>query len=262
MQTILDTISDYAKQRVIKDKEKVSEQKLISMCDSLDCTAENIFKMSLMKKDISFICEVKKASPSKGIIAENFDYIKIAQDYEKAGADCISCLTEPKWFMGSDKIFTDIRKSVSLPMLRKDFVVDKYQIYQAKTMGADAVLLICSVLGREKIEEYLSVCKSLGLVAVVEAHDETEISDAVLAGAEIIGVNNRNLKNFTVDISNSQKLRSLVPEDIIFIAESGIKTADDIKRLKENRVDAVLIGETLMRAENKKSMLDTLKGIK
>lgn len=259
MSTILDTIAAYAKVRVEQDKEALPLEQLKEMV-KVPFPEDNLFYRNIKKPGIRFICEIKKASPSKGIIAEEFPYVEIAKEYEAAGADCISCLTEPKWFLGSDQIFTEIRKSVKTPMIRKDFVVDEYQIYQAKVMGSNAILLICAILDKDTIAKYLNICHSLGMVAIVETHDDKEIREAVEAGAKIIGVNNRNLKDFTVDIDNSQKLRSLVPEDILFVAESGIKTPEDIKALKEAKVDAVLIGETLMHAKDKTLMLKKLRG--
>lgn len=259
MQTILQTIADYARLRVAADKAQMPAGELIERCGRKPANGA-AFEQALKKPGISFICEVKKASPSKGVISERFPYLDIAREYEAAGADCISCLTEPKWFLGSDDIFREIRKAVRTPMLRKDFVVDEYQLYQAKLMGADAVLLICSILDAATVARYLEICAQLGLAAVVEAHDESEISDAVSAGAGIIGVNNRNLKDFSVDIGNSGRLRSLVPPDRVFIAESGIKTPEDIEALRLEQVDAVLIGETLMRASDKGAMLRSLRG--
>ena len=193
-------------------------------------------------------------------IYEDFPYLDIAKDYEKAGAAAISVLTEPKWFMGNDEFLKDISSNVGIPCLRKDFTVDEYMIYEAKTLGASAILLICSLLSEEKIKEYIDIADSLGLSALVEAHDEDEIAMAVRAGARIIGVNNRNLKDFTVDVHNSERLRKLVPKEVLFVAESGIKTSEDIDVLRKANVNAVLIGETLMRAENKKKMLDELRG--
>ncbi|MDE6665764.1 MAG: indole-3-glycerol phosphate synthase TrpC, partial [Ruminococcus sp.] len=208
----------------------------------------------------SFICECKKASPSKGIIAEDFPYLQIAKDYEKAGADCISVLTEPKWFLGSDEYLREIAESVSIPCIRKDFTVDEYMIYEAKVLGAKAVLLICSILTGEQIKNYIKICDTLGISALVEAHNENEIKTAINAGSRIIGVNNRNLSDFTVDTGNSRRMRELVPSDIIFVSESGVKNADDIKLLREAGADAVLIGETLMRADNKTAKLAELRG--
>ncbi len=259
MRTILQTIADYARVRVIKDKEQMPLGALKAMCSENPTKDGKSFETALKKPYMSFICEIKKASPSKGIISGDFPYLNIAEDYVDAGADCISCLTEPKWFLGSDNIFKEIRDRVSIPMLRKDFVVDEYQIYQAKYMGANAVLLICAILDTAKIAKYLELCNKLGLAALVEAHNEKEIKNALMAGARIIGVNNRNLKDFSVDIENSLRLRSLVPNGIIYVAESGFKTPEDINALREAKVDAVLIGETLMRATDKKKMLESLR---
>ena len=215
----------------------------------------------LKEPGIHFICEVKKASPSKGVIAEHFPYLEIAEEYEKAGASVISCLTEPKYFQGSDAYLKEIAGKVSIPVLRKDFTVDPYQIYEAKVLGASMVLLICSLLDTDVIAEYLSLCDNLGLSALVEVHDEEEMESALKAKARIIGVNNRNLKDFTVDIHNSTRLRALAPEDKIFVAESGIKTSGDIRELEEAKVNAVLIGETLMRSKDKSRMLKMLRGM-
>lgn len=208
---------------------------------------------------MSFICECKKASPSKGLIEPDFRYLEIAREYEAAGADCISVLTEPKWFLGSDEYLKEIAKTVSIPCIRKDFTVDEYQIYQARTLGAAAVLLICSILSDVQLGEYIKICDSLGISALVEIHNEKEAGMAVRAGARIIGVNNRNLKDFTVDTANSKKLRDLIPDDIIFVSESGVKSTDDIRAIREIGADAVLIGETLMRADDKKAKLDELR---
>ena len=208
---------------------------------------------------ISFICEVKKASPSKGIIAEEFPYLKIAQEYEDAGAAAISVLTEPYYFLGCDRYLEEIAKKVSIPVLRKDFTVDAYQIYEARAIGASAVLLICALLEEGELKEYLEIAHSLGLSALVEAHTEEEIQMALRCGSGIIGVNNRNLKNFQVDISLSSRLRGKVPEDVLFVSESGIRTGQDMARLREAKVDAVLIGETLMRSEDKKKELEKLR---
>jgi len=209
---------------------------------------------------MSYICEVKKASPSKGLIAPDFPYLEIAMEYEKAGARAISCLTEPYWFMGSDEYVTRISDNVNIPVLRKDFTVNEYMVYQARAIGASAVLLICAILNDEELSRYLQLTEKLGMNALVEAHDETEVKRALNADAKIIGVNNRDLKTFTVDMKNSIRLRDLAPKDKVFVSESGIKTSDDINILYENDVDAVLIGETLMRSDNKKEKLEELNG--
>ncbi len=256
---ILEELANYSRLRVENDKQKISLEEIKIAAQNSKLGNGEKFISSLKRPNLSFICEVKKASPSKGIIAENFPYIEIAKEYEVAGADCISCLTEPKYFLGSDKIFTEIRQKISTPMLRKDFTVDEYQIYQAKAMGADAVLLICAILATAEIEKFLNICRNLKICAIVETHDEFEIKSALSAGAEIIGVNNRNLKNFTVDFETAAKLRELIPAEKIYIAESGVKTPADISTLKKIGADAVLIGETLMRAENKIEMLKNLR---
>ena len=216
-------------------------------------------KHCVLKRCLSS-ARLKKASPSKGIIAEEFPYLNIALDYENSGAAAISVLTEPYFFLGSDRYLKEIASAVQVPVLRKDFIVDEYQIYEAKTLGASAILLICALLDTAKIKNYLDIAHSLGMSAIVEAHTEEEVKSALAAGARIIGVNNRNLKTFEVDLSHSFKLRPLVPEEIIFISESGIKTPEDVSALRSHHTDAVLIGETLMRCSNKKEILDKLKG--
>ena len=217
------------------------------------------FEKALKEPGMSFICEVKKASPSKGLIAPDFPYVDIARDYEAAGAAAISVLTEPEYFLGSSDYLREIRGHVSVPLLRKDFTIDPYQIFEAKVIGASAVLLICALLDTETLRTGIHLCDSLGMSALVEAHDEEEIKSALRAGARIIGVNNRNLKTFEVDFSNSIRLRNLVPEGVLFIAESGVKSAEDIRLLHNAGVDGVLIGETLMRSGSKKLILDSWK---
>lgn len=218
------------------------------------------FKKALSGEGISFICEVKKASPSKGLIAEDFPYLAIAQDYESAGAAAVSVLTEPEYFLGKDEYLQEITERITIPALRKDFTVDAYQIYEAKTIGASAVLLICSLLDDKNLKDFLEIAHSIGLSALVETHDEEEVERALAAGAGIIGVNNRDLKTFNVDVNNSIRLRKMVPGEIVFVSESGIKTSEDIDNLRKNGVNAVLIGETLMRSDNKKQMLEELSG--
>ena len=259
---ILDELADYARLRVAKDKEENSIEVLQELCCNSNAHPNRprfCFEQALRQDGLSFICEVKKASPSKGIIAEHFPYLDIAKQYEQAGADCISCLTEPKWFLGSDKIFTDIREAVHTPMIRKDFTVDEYQIYQAKLMGADAVLLICAILDTKTIASYLELCDNLGLTALVEAHDAAEIQSAVAAGARVIGVNNRNLKDFSVDFSNASRLRDLIPPECIYVAESGVSCVEDVAALRQVGADAVLMGEVLMRAKDKASLLAQMR---
>lgn len=259
---ILDELAGYARVRVAKDKEENSIEVLQELCCNSNAHPNRprfCFEQALRQDGLSFICEVKKASPSKGVIAKHFPYLEIAKQYEQAGADCISCLTEPKWFLGSDKIFTDIREAVHTPMIRKDFTVDEYQIYQAKLMGADAVLLICAILDTATIERYLGICENLGLTALVETHDEAEIRSAVAAGARVIGVNNRNLKDFSVDFSNAARLRDLIPPECIYVAESGVSCVEDVAALRQVGADAVLMGEVLMCAKDKASLLAQMR---
>lgn len=259
--TIIDTIADYARERTERSKRIKPFEKLIEEALQMRIDKTFPFEKALAADDISFICECKKASPSKGVISEDFPYLEIAKVYENAGADAISVLTEPRWFLGSDVYLKEIAERVNIPCLRKDFTVDEYMIYEAKVLGASAVLLICSLLNEKTLYQYIKICDSIGLSSLVEVHNETEIKAAVNAGARIIGVNNRNLKDFSVNMENSQRLRELVPKDIIFVAESGIKTAEDIDILKKAGVNAVLIGETLMRAKDKKEMINYLKGV-
>ena len=257
---ILDELAAYARERVARDREENSLEVLKELCRNSPKGESRRFEDALRRPGMSFICEVKRASPSKGIIAEDFPYLEIARDYEGAGADCISCLTEPKWFLGSDRIFQEIRQVVSTPMIRKDFTVDEYQIYQAKLMGADAVLLICAILDTPTIARYLELCEELNLTALVETHDQREIASAVSAGAKVIGVNNRNLKDFSVDFSNAARLRDLIPTECLYVAESGVKGSADVAALKAIGADAVLMGEVLMRAKDKAGLLAELRG--
>lgn len=257
--TILDQLAAYALSRVAQAQQNISLEEI--KAQALALPASNFsFEKALAKPELAFICECKKASPSKGLIAPDFPYLAIAQSYAAAGADCISVLTEPKWFLGSDKYLQEIASKVKLPCIRKDFVVDAYMLYEAKLLGAAAALLICSILTNKQLKEYITVCDKLGISALVEAHDEAEVKMALNAGARLIGVNNRNLKDFSVDIDNSKRLRQLIPPDVLFVSESGVRNAEDIKKLREIGVDAVLIGEALMRASDKKAKLAELRG--
>lgn len=258
--SILDELAAHAKERTALAKQKISGAEVRRLAEELP-RGTFAFENALKKPDISFICECKKASPSKGLIAPDFPYLQIAKEYEAAGADCISVLTEPKWFLGSDAYLKEITSAVSIPCIRKDFTVDEYMIYEAKLLGASAVLLICSILSKEQLSEYMAVCDALGLSALVETHDETEVQTALDIKARLIGVNNRNLKDFSVNTANSTGLRKLIPSDVLFVSESGVKTPEDIAALRAIGADAVLIGETLMRAADKKKMLAELKGI-
>ena len=258
---ILDKIELRTKERVEENKKKkplsVLKAEAVDMKNKKDPYR---FEAALRNKKPAFICEVKKASPSKGVIASDFPYLDIAKEYEAAGANAISVLTEPYFFLGEDRFLEEISKNVSTPTLRKDFVVDEYMIYEAKLLGADAVLLICAILASNQLNEYYEIAKSLGMSVLVEAHDEEEVEMAISSGAKIIGVNNRDLKTFNVDLNNSINLSRLIPEDVIYVSESGIKTQEDIKLLIENRTNAVLIGETLMRSDRKKEILSQLRG--
>ena len=256
---MLDKIVAKTEERLIESKSNKSLEELKEEVSKLDVNDEFPFKKALKDSEIAIIAEVKRASPSKGMISEDFDYIEIAREYEQAGASAISVLTEPYFFKGSNDFLKEISENVSIPILRKDFTIDEYMIYEAKLLGASAILLIVSILDDVQLKAYLDLAHDLGLSAIVETHDADEIKTAIDAGAGIIGVNNRNLADFTVDIENSINLRRLVSDDIIFISESGIKTKEDVTRLKENDVDAVLIGETLMRSDDKKSMILELK---
>ena len=247
---ILEQIAADTRLRLIEEKKLVSPEEMKEKALALAADETFPFEKMLKEPGIHYICEVKKASPSKGLIAEDFPYLQIAKEYEAAGADAISCLTEPKYFLGKKEYLKAITDEVSIPVLRKDFTVDEYQIYEAKTLGAGVVLLICALLDTETIRSYIEICDRLGLSALVEVHDENEMDSAI----------NRNLKDFTVDISNSTRLRSLAPENALFVAESGIKTAEDIQVLKDAGVNGVLIGETLMRSPDKAAMLAALNG--
>ncbi|MCR4962387.1 MAG: indole-3-glycerol phosphate synthase TrpC [Firmicutes bacterium] len=257
--SILDQLARYAKERVLRDKESIGPEQMKALAAEAPPAGGKAFYDAMAGPEMGFICEVKKASPSKGVIDPQFDYLQIAREYEAAGADGISCLTEPKWFLGSDAVFQDIRACVNTPMLRKDFVVDEYQLYQAKCMGADCVLLICALLDTKTIENHLAVCDALGLAALVETHDEAEIVSALSAGARMIGVNNRNLKDFSVDLDNASRLRERIPGDRLYVAESGVSTPGDAARLKTAGADAILVGEAMMRAADKKAFLQALR---
>lgn len=258
MANILEQLAEHAVYRTEQAKKKLLAAEIEKRALYMK-KRDFAFEKALRKPGISFICECKKASPSKGVIAPEFPYLEIAKEYEDAGADAISVLTEPKWFLGSDAYLREIASAVSIPCLRKDFTVDEYMIYEAELLGASAVLLICSILSEEQIREYLAVCDTLGLSALVEAHDEAEVDMALAAGARIIGVNNRNLKDFTVDTENSRRLRERIPDDILFVSESGVSGPEDVKRLAKIGADAVLVGEALMRTPDKKRTLLNLR---
>lgn len=255
---ILDDITKAVAKRLVEDKQTVSLEEMKACAVRAPQKVGFPFLQHLKKPGMSFICEVKKASPSKGLIAPDFPYVEIAKEYEQAGAAAISVLTERDYFQGSPQYLQEIAHTVTTPVLRKDFVIDDYQLYEARAIGAAAVLLICAILDDDQLRHFLQLAHDLGLSALVEAHDEEEIRRALQVGAKIIGVNNRNLKDFTVSLENSFRLRPLVPADVVFVAESGIKTADDVGALYRHGVDAVLIGETFMRSDDKIGMLQNL----
>lgn len=259
-ENILEQLAAYARTRVEQAKavRPLADVKAAALAQP---KGDFAFEKALAQPGVRFICECKRASPSKGLIAPVFPYLDIAKEYAAAGADAISVLTEPKWFLGSDEYLQQIAAAVPVPCLRKDFTVDEYMIYEAKLLGASAVLLICSLLDTETLHQYLGICDTLGLSALVEAHDEQEIASAAAAGARVIGVNNRNLKNFTVDVTNSLALRQKAPPGVLFVAESGITSPSDVSALRAAGVDAVLVGEALMRAPDKAAALAALRGV-
>lgn len=259
--TILNELADAARLRVEEAKINISLAVLREAAEAMP-KGDAPFHKALYGPELAFICECKKASPSKGVIAPTYPFLAIAQAYEAAGADAISVLTEPTRFLGSEEQLREIASAVKLPCLRKDFTVDAYMIYEAKVLGAAAVLLIASILDEKQLMDYLALCRQLGLSALVEAHNEPEIETSLRAGAEIIGVNNRNLHDFTIDTDNSRRLRRLIPPGILFVSESGLSSAEDVQRLREIGADAVLVGETLMRAEDKAVKLRELRGAK
>ena len=244
---ILDKIVEKTKERYKDKLDKLDEIKRLSERRAI--FNPNFFYEAIGKEGISFICEVKKASPSKGVISEDFPYMEIAKKYNEC-ADCISCLTEPYFFQGKDEYLTNIKMNVNIPVLRKDFVLYEYQIYEAKCIGADAILLIVAILDKETLKKYIDIAHSIGLGCLVEAHDELELEIAISCGAKVVGVNNRNLKDFTIDMNNSISLRNKAPKELLFVSESGIKSREDIKKLEDNNVNAVLIGETIMRSND------------
>lgn len=273
---ILEEIAGKTRERIEEEKRRCSPAEMKGLAEELlrskkhggagaltgadNAAAGGCFYRALAVPGMSYICEVKKASPSKGLIAPDFPYLEIAKEYEAAGASAISCLTEPFYFRGADQYLKEITGSARIPVLRKDFTVDEYMIYQAKTLGASAVLLICAILDKVQLRDYRQLAESLGLDALVEVHDETEVEMALDVGAKIVGVNNRDLKTFQVDMQNSIRLRNLAPREVLFVSESGIKGPEEISILREHQVDAVLIGETLMRSTDKKAELERLNG--
>jgi indole-3-glycerol phosphate synthase len=255
---ILARIVNDTKARVAKQKNTNSVTALKKLAERGSLFQKVSFKSALQKEEIAVIAEVKKCSPSKGVIAENFDYVQIAKDYEAAGASAVSVLTEPYHFLGSSDYLSEIKKNIALPVLRKDFIIDEYQIYEAAIIGADAILLIAAILAQSQIEEYIKIAKAFDIDCLVEIHDANEAAKAVKAGAEIIGINNRDLTTFDVDFSNTFRLAQQLPDDKIIVSESGIQTNRDIQLLRKTHVDAVLIGEAFMRAEDKPAQMKEL----
>jgi len=253
--TILDTLATEARQRVEADLAQTSLAEMTRRALDTPVQPGFPFEQALAVPGLSFICEVKKASPSRGLIAPDFPYLEIARDYQLGGAAAMSVLTEPKRFLGSDQVLAQIRALATIPLLRKDFTVSAYQIYQARALGASAVLLICAIISDTQLSEYLGLAEQLGLSALTEAHDEDEAERAVRAGARVIGVNNRNLHDFSVDTNNSSSLRGLIPPDRLFVSESGVKGPEDAARAAQMGADAVLVGESLMRAQNRPEFL-------
>jgi len=261
--TILDEIAGKTKLRVTEAKKSAPFERVkkaaIELAANEGTAARFSFERAIAAPGLSFICEVKKASPSKGVIAEDFPYLRIAREYEAAGAAAISVLTEPDYFLGSDQYLREIAGAVSIPALRKDFVIDSYQIYEAKLLGAKAVLLICALLDDKSLAEYIKIAGELGLSSLVEIHNEAEAEQAINAGAKIIGINNRDLKTFGVDLNVTARLRSLIPAGVLTVTESGIKSPEDVRALSGLGIDAALVGESLMRAPDKKLFLEELR---
>ena len=256
---ILDQLADYARQRVAAAKAVTPTAEVRRAALELP-RGDFPFERALSGEKLAFICECKKASPSRGLIDPDFPYMDIAKSYEAAGAEAISVLTEPRWFLGSDEYLREIAAQVSIPCLRKDFTVDEHMLYEAKLLGASATLLICAILDEAQLKDYIQICDALGLSALVETHDAAEAESALKAGARIIGVNNRNLKDFTVDTGNSRRLRAMIPGNVLFVSESGVKDAADVAAARDMGADAVLVGEALMRAEDKRAKLAELRG--
>ena len=257
--TILDQLADCARQRVATARAARPIEVIRREALALP-KGDYPFERALSGDDLAFICECKRASPSKGLIAPDFPCLDIAKDYAAAGAAAISVLTEPKWFLGSDAYLREIAAAVPVPCLRKDFTVDEYMLYEAKLLGASAALLICAILDDAQLKDYIQICDGLGLSALVEVHDAAEAKTALKAGTRVIGVNNRNLRDFTVDAGNSRRLRAQIPEGVLFVSESGVKDASDVRAARDMGADAVLVGEALMRAADKRAKLAELRG--
>jgi len=251
---ILRKIVEYKKEEVEKVKKQFNLSEVISEAEKLKVSFN--FKEALSGKGINIIAEVKKASPSKGVIREDFDPVEIAKSYERGGARAISVLTDKQFFQGSPFYLRQVSEAVRLPVLRKDFIIDEFQIYGAKVLGAASFLLIVSILSDPQLRDFIELGRELGMEPLVETHTAEEVERALKAGAEIIGVNNRDLKTFSVSLETSISLAPLIKgAGKVMVSESGIRTEKDIKRLRKAGVDAFLVGETLMRSENPEEVL-------
>lgn len=246
---ILDDIIAYKKQELAETKYRVPLADIRARASDAGPT-RGFGKALSSGDDIRLIAEVKKASPSKGVIREDFDPVKIARSYEEFGASCISVLTEKKFFQGKLEYIGQIRKAVKLPLLRKDFIIDEYQIHETRAAGADAILLIAACLEKQQLEDFLGIASRLGLDVLVESHTYKELDKSLLAGASLVGINNRDLTTFTVSLRTTLELLKDIPDDRTVVSESGIKTRDDVVKLQQAGVDAILVGESLMREKN------------
>ena len=256
---ILDKIVAATKERVARDKEQISLLKLEAMLPDGPNQAPRPFAAALKHENrLGLIAEIKKASPSKGVIAPDFDHRKIAELYRDSPADCLSVLTEPQFFHGELQYLREARQISGKPCLRKDFIVDEYQVAQARLFGADCILLIVAILKDWEIRQLKAAARRFGMDALVEIHDETEAKRALANGCNFIGINNRNLQTFEVDLATTEKLRPLLPADAIVVSESGVFTNSDAKRLRAAGCDALLVGESLMRSENPAAAMTNL----
>lgn len=245
---ILDEIVANTKSKLEIKKSEIDIEELISKIDNKSMKESN-FKKSLLNTDEAIIAEIKKASPSAGIISENFDPVSKAKEYESFGAAALSILTEEDYFLGSISYLVNVKKVSDLPILRKDFIIDAFQIYESKLIGADCILLIAAILSDEQLQNFTNIADQLGLDYIIEIHDKDELSRVEIFSKAIIGVNNRDLKTFEVDINNSILLRNEFKQDNVFVSESGIKSRKDIDMLKENNINVFLIGESLMKGD-------------
>jgi indole-3-glycerol phosphate synthase len=253
---MLDKIVAQKREEVEQRKKAVTiprlQERIARLKPSLDLA------LALKSNHIQLITEVKRASPSRGMLRPNFDPVELAQTYAEGGAAAISVLTEANYFMGSIEHLAAIKEVVQLPLLRKDFIFDPYQVYESQAYGADALLLIAAILSQRRLKELISLSHSLGLRCLVEVHNKSELERAVASEAEIIGINNRDLNTFSIDINMTRRLRPLIPKERIVVSESGIKNKGDIEKLRRWRVDAVLIGEALVTASDVRAKMKEL----